>query len=165
MMSGAEETATIKLRVEDERYAHIDQCFQHYRNHAEAGGVPDRVPRFRAGEQGRANVTAALHRQYREIVLETEPMMRAETVQRSAGEGEIDGAGREASPQPAQGRPALRRERGALHAPIDRGSPSTVMPASRWTARTKWRPVGVSNPCSQRERLVSWATRRTGQRW
>ena len=31
MMNGADETAAIKLRVEDERYAHIDQCFQHYR--------------------------------------------------------------------------------------------------------------------------------------
>ena len=27
----------------------------------------------------------------------------------------------------------------------------------------KWRPVGDSNPCYQRERLVSWATRRTGR--
>jgi hypothetical protein len=28
----------------------------------------------------------------------------------------------------------------------------------------KWRPVRDSNPCYQRERLVSWASRRTGRR-
>ena len=31
MMSGADESEAIKLRVEDERHAQIDQCFEHHR--------------------------------------------------------------------------------------------------------------------------------------
>ncbi len=34
----------------------------------------------------------------------------------------------------------------------------------RLRGNDEWRPVGDLNPCTQRERLVSWATRRTGQR-
>ncbi len=41
--------------------------------------------------------------------------------------------------------------------------------AAAWTGRRcglmpGWRPVRDSNPCTQRERLVSWASRRTGRR-
>ena len=38
---------------------------------------------------------------------------------------------------------------------------------STWISRTLaqvWRPLGESNPCSRRERAVSWATRRRGPR-
>ncbi len=34
---------------------------------------------------------------------------------------------------------------------------------NRLIDKTKWRPVGGSNPCYRRERAVSWTTRRTGR--
>ncbi len=58
--------------------------------------------------------------------------------------------------------PAFRKAYLRLFATINGGLPPAAGVVPSFVR--EWRPVGDSNPCYRRERAVSWASRRTGQR-